>query len=112
MLEAGVVDEEPPPNKFEPPVAPPPKIGFAPGVLEPEFVVLLVAPNRLGVDPPEVLPAPNRGCCLGVLLPPKLNPDILSVCVGVYVVTCVVMVEEVEVRTRRRLRAWGGSCNK
>jgi hypothetical protein len=50
-------------------------------VLEPVLVLLLAFPKMDPVEPPEVLPAPKRGC-FGVLLPPfepKVKPDISRV---------------------------------
>jgi hypothetical protein len=75
--EAGVLFDEAPPKRLEPPPVTAPKRGLDAGVFEPVLVLFAAFPNRDGVDPPEVLPAPKRGC-FGVLLPPdpKVNPDI------------------------------------
>ena len=78
LLGAGVVVA--PPNSEFPPAAPaPPKReGAAAGVLVPEDVLLLAAPNRFEV--PELAAAPNRGLfgVLVLLLLPKLKAMVLE----------------------------------
>jgi hypothetical protein len=61
VLEAGVVE---PPKRVEVPVEAAPNSGFAAGVVEPEFALLVAFPNKL----PPVFAVP-KGDCLGVSLP-------------------------------------------
>lgn len=77
-LDAGVLLDGAPPKRLEPPPVTAPKRGLDAGVFEPVLVLFVAFPNKDGVDAPEVLPAPKRGC-FGVLLAPpdpKVNPDI------------------------------------
>jgi hypothetical protein len=79
-FDAGVL-EATAPKGLGPPPDVVPKRGFEVGVLEPVLALFAAFPKRDGAEPPDMLPAPKRGC-FGVLLPPpdpKVNPDISCV---------------------------------
>lgn len=103
LFPAGVL-LAPPPKTFDVPVfEPPPKSVLPlPGVLAPVLAVLLVVPNRDGLE--ELVTAPNSGleslfCC------PKLKPDILCGGVGEVAIGCCCVSEDerVAVYTGRKL---------